>query len=109
MERRVIAARELRLVRAEGAATKLGGYAAVFGVESVDLGGFRERIAQGAFAESLASGGDIASLRNHDTTEVLGKVSSGTLRLSEDAVGLAFENDLPDTSYARDLAVSVER
>jgi phage head maturation protease len=40
---------------------------------------------------------------------VLGRTRSGTLRLSEDSAGLHYEVDTPDTSYARDLAVSMER
>jgi uncharacterized protein len=39
----------------------------------------------------------------------LGKVGAGTLRLWQDAKGLAFELNLPDTSIGRDLAVLVER
>jgi HK97 family phage prohead protease len=40
---------------------------------------------------------------------VLGRRSSGTLRLAEDRQGLSFEIDLPPTQAARDLLVSVER
>ena len=40
---------------------------------------------------------------------MLGRVSAGTLRLHETNRGIEYEIDLPDTSFARDLAVSVER
>jgi HK97 family phage prohead protease len=40
---------------------------------------------------------------------VLGRNKSGTLRLSEDNIGLHYQVDLPDTTYARDLAISMER
>lgn len=95
--------------RAEIAGTnKLGGYAAVFD-QSADLGWFGlERLAVGAFDEALTTS-DARALFNHDPHYVLGRQSAGTLRLSADTHGLAYEVDLPDTSYARDLRELVER
>ena len=52
---------------------------------------------------------DPLALLQHMPHLVLGRRSAGTLRLAEDARGLAFEIDLPDTTAARDLAVSVAR
>ena len=40
---------------------------------------------------------------------MLGRTKSGTLRLSEDAKGLKFEVDLPNTTLARDLSESLKR
>jgi len=40
---------------------------------------------------------------------VLGRTTSGTLRLSTDSVGLRYEVDLPDTSIGRDIAELVKR
>lgn len=88
---------------------KLTGYAAVYGALSQDLGGFVERIMPGAFSRSLAKPDAIRALYEHDQQRMLGRVGSGTLKLSEDAHGLAFELSLPDTSYARDLGILVER
>lgn len=105
-ERRVIgiAAGELR-VQAVDKVTKIAGHAAKFDVLSEDLGGFRERIAPGAFAKSIQSS-DIRALFNHDANIVLGRNTSGTLRLSEDSAGLAYEVDAPDTQLVRDMVLS---
>jgi len=86
----------------------LGGYIARFNSDSEDLGGFIERIMPGAFADSLASR-DVVALIGHDHTVVVGRLSAGTLRLQEDALGLRYEIDLPDTTAARDLKTLVQR
>ena len=93
----------------DGGPVTFRGYAAVFNSLSVDLGGFRERIAPGAFASTLTNGADVRLLINHDANLILGRSISGTLKLGEDEVGLWAEAELPDTSYARDLVVSMER
>ncbi|WP_340668854.1 HK97 family phage prohead protease [Bradyrhizobium ottawaense] len=87
---------------------KLTGYAAVFGQETRVLD-FSETIQRGAFSKSLASGADILALANHDPKQVLARTKSGTLRLSEDNHGLAFEIDVPDTSTGRDLLALAAR
>lgn len=88
---------------------KVGGHAAVFNSESTDLGGFVEIIRPGAFAESLRRGRNIRALYHHNDLSLLGTTQAGTLRLREDDTGLAFEVDLPDTSYGNDVGVLVER
>lgn len=87
---------------------KLVGHAAVFD-SPTDLGEFVEVIRAGAFTRSLTAPAGIMALFDHERRSVLGKVGSGTLRLWQDAKGLAFELNLPDTSVGRDLAVLVER
>lgn len=95
---------EMRVMAADGAPTKIGGHAAKFDSLSEDLGGFRERIAPGAFSKTIQSG-DIRALWNHDANIVLGRNKAGTLRLSEDSAGLAFEVDMPDTQLVRDMVM----
>lgn len=98
---------EVRAAAAEGGAKRIGGYAAMFNSET-DIGGyFREKIAPGAFTKAIA--GDVRGLFNHDASLLLGRTKAGTMRLSEDDKGLAYEIDLPDTQAARDVAASLDR
>ena len=94
--------------RAEGDGMTFRGYAAKFNVESEPLP-FREIILPGAFTRTLKSRNEIKAFVNHDTNMVIGSTRSGTLRLTQDERGLLAEIDLPDTTYGRDLAVSVAR
>jgi hypothetical protein len=48
-------------------------------------------------------------LLNHDTSRVLGTTRAKTLRLAEDSKGLHVEADLPETTYGRDLSISMQR
>lgn len=84
------------------------GYAALFNSEA-DIGGYwKETIAPGAFSKSLAER-DVLAVHSHDTGRVVGRLKAGTLSLREDSKGLAFENQLPDTTDGRDLIVQIDR
>jgi len=87
---------------------KIRGYAAVFNKLSDVLGGFREKIAPGAFRKTLKEA-DVRALFNHDPNVVLGRTSTGTLSLKEDDKGLFMEIEPPDTAPARDLLTLIER
>jgi len=94
-------------MRAAEAGKKIGGYAALFN-SPADIGGFMiETIAPGAFTKALA--GDVRALVDHDSGRVIGRTTAGSLRLSEDATGLAIEIDLPDTTDGRDIGALIER
>jgi uncharacterized protein len=101
---------ELRVVAKDnkGSSPKIMGHAAVFEKLSEDLGGFKEKVAKGAFSKTLKEA-DIRALWNHDSNYVLGRNKSGTLRLSEDKEGLGVEIDPPATTWAADLQTSMER
>jgi uncharacterized protein len=111
VERRTFRQVEFR-VSAEGEPPKINGYGAVFDSQSEDLGYFselREEIDPHAFDSVLATNPDVRGLFNHDANFVLGRTTAGTMRLSVDARGLAYEIDPPDTQFARDLMVSMRR
>lgn len=78
---------------------KIRGYAAVFynaenpGTQYQLWQDSFERIRPGAFSRAIAEAHDVRGLFNHDDEWVLGRVSSGTLRLSVDEVGLRYEID----------------
>jgi HK97 family phage prohead protease len=89
------------------------GYAAKFGVNSLELEGqFTERLDPGAFGIVAERRGrkrplETRALWNHDPNYPLARYP-GTLRMNVDEVGLRYEFPVPDTSYGRDLAANIE-
>jgi hypothetical protein len=74
----------------------IGGYAAVFMKVSKNMGGWVERVAPTTFNKSRGDGWpNVFARYNHDNNILLGTSDSGTLRLSVDEVGLAYEVDTP--------------
>lgn len=108
IERRAFAIDEMRIETREDGTPRILGHAAVFNQLSEDLGGFREQIAPGAFAEAI-QGDDIRALWNHNPDHILGRNLAKTLALAEDSRGLAIEIIPPDTQLARDLMTSMKR
>jgi uncharacterized protein len=107
IERRRMPMEAAELHASDGDQPKLAGYAAKYGILT-DLGWFREKIKAGAFDEALKTS-DARCLKNHDVNLLLGRESSGTLRLASNTVGLHFEVDLPDTTTGRDTREEVLR
>lgn len=111
-EKRTLEA-EWRVEKKDGKPIKLIGYAAVFDVLSLPMRGlmkgFREKVKPGAFTKSLAAGDDVRALVDHNPSSLLGRRSSGTLKVSEDKKGLQAEIDLPDTTLAADTVTLIER
>lgn len=89
---------------------KLVGYCAVWDSPAVITEGkrtFTEIVRRGAFRKAIETKGDVIATFNHDVNRLLGRVSSGTLRLHEDDHGLRFEVDLPQ--HADDIKELVQR
>jgi len=113
VEQRFMAAGELRIEERsdgdDGKAPVIVGYAAVFDKLSEDLGGFRERIAPKAFAESLKAGDDVRALIDHDPGRILGRTKAKTLSMAEDDHGLRVKIEPGDTTAGRDVLESIKR
>lgn len=96
-------------LRAELDGNTLHGHAAVFNQVAEVPGGY-EQLAPGSFDDFLSrDDADVVALVEHDMGQLLGRQSSGTLRLRTDDAGLSFEVDLPDTSYANNLRALIQR
>lgn len=92
-------------IREEGDGMTFVGYAAKFDQPSENLGGFVEYVERGAFSRSLKSRNDVMLLWNHDAGQPLASTRSGTMKLTEDEVGLRVEARLPQTTLGKDLAI----
>ena len=100
-------------IRGDGDSKKIRGYAAVF-YRSGDAGteyelwtNAVERIMPGAFDDVLDD--DVVALFNHDFSSLLGRSKAGTLELSVDNVGLAYEISSSDTRSYQDVLKYLER
>lgn len=117
-ERRFLKDCELRVAEPGGDSKSPGtltGYAAVFDSLSeklvTELGyPFYERVAAGAFAESLKRGDDVRAFIEHEGgLSTLGRTTAGTLALKEDSHGLQATIVLPNTQAGRDLTDLITR
>jgi uncharacterized protein len=108
VETRRVTVQEFELRAGEAGSMSFRGYAAVYNSPSEPLP-FTETIAPGAFDKTLRSRNNVKMYLNHDSTLVLASTRAKTMKLTSDSKGLLVESDLPDTSYARDLAVLMER
>ena len=99
---------ELRVKRGEEK-TIFSGTPIVYNRDSADMG-FIERISPWAAKEAINSS-DIRLLYGHNSDSLLplARTSSGTLRAVETENGIEIEADAPDTQFAKDLAVAIER
>lgn len=92
-----------------GSIGMLAGYAAVYERLSQNLGGFVEKVAHGAFAQTLADNNPVLARYNHDDNQLLGTTEGQTLRVASDDTGLPYEVDLPDTPAGRTVSVLAKR
>tara|TARA_R100001443_G_scaffold106648_1_gene116164 strand:+ start:3495 stop:5084 length:1590 start_codon:yes stop_codon:yes gene_type:complete len=108
MEKRIFNV-ETRVDTTEDGKDVVVGYASVYDSRSNNLGGFYEYIERGAFTDELIANSDVRALINHDPNLILARNKSGTLKLSADERGLKYEFEMPETSYGKDLAISMKR
>jgi HK97 family phage prohead protease len=94
----------------DGKPDTLAGYAAVFDTLSQDMGGWYERIGKNAFKNALDEDEhDVVALWAHDPTKPLASRRGGSLDLTEDETGLAFEMRMPAmTSWAKDAKEAID-
>ena len=105
--------REVRTEKTQGG-TRIAGTAAVFydGTRSTEFDlreGVRERILPGAFDNALARPDDVRALKNHDSSQILGRTKAGTLELSIDERGLHYSTTPSDTLLYRDTLTEIAR
>lgn len=93
---------------AEGGRRRIAGYAAAFGRESRNLGGFKEVVDPVAFNQSRGDGWpEVICRYNHDDNMLLGTSAAGTLQLRTDRYGLEYEVEPPQSRS--DILELVER
>jgi HK97 family phage prohead protease len=83
----------------------LSGYAVLYNVEA-RIGDMTESFAPGSMTKTLANrqpGRDIVALVDHDLSSLLGRVSSGTLKLTEDQRGVRFDIDIPRSALGDEI------
>ena len=99
---------ETRIDSTEDGKEIVVGHASMYNTRS-EFMGFYETIEEGAFTDDLIKSSDVRALINHDQNLILARNTSGTLKLEADAQGLRYEFEMPETSYGKDLAVSMKR
>src|ERR1700723_2169943 len=81
------------------------GYPILFNALSENFGGFRDLI----LPDPIQFADDLKADFNHNPDYILGRMRAGTLKVSTDARGVFMDTNPPDTTWARDLKVSIER
>lgn len=84
------------------------GYTSVWDSLSLDLGGFRERVQRGAWADSLQNDEQMVYF-GHDCNNILGSTEANTATMKEDSKGLLVSCELPNTQLGNDVATLLER
>lgn len=99
---------EVRSAPGGGLSRTIGGYAAVYGVRSQPLGGYREIVENRFFAKSQGDNWPgVVARYEHQPSMLLGTTAAGTLRVTSDSYGLQYDVDLPE--HRSDTLESVMR
>jgi HK97 family phage prohead protease len=95
-------------LRSGGGSRRIGGYAAVFGHTSNDLGGFREIVEPSAF--NMSRGTNYANVVCRvDHSDIIGSTRGGTLELTIDRTGLDYSCSVAETRSGDDVIALVSR
>lgn len=86
---------------------RIRGTAIVFNSRSVDLGGFTEVIKPEAIDRTIREALDVHAFWNHDSGEVLGRTTAGTLQIRKERRGVSVVIDPP--SWADKILESIRR
>ncbi|MGA7524640.1 MAG: HK97 family phage prohead protease [Acidobacteriaceae bacterium] len=110
-ETRVSAApQRFEIRKAADGSRSISGTAVVFNSKSEDLGGgLYEVIKPGAFDQSLKDNPNVLILAQHDMSQPIATVSSGTAKVWADRKGIQYTAKLPNVSWANDLAVLIQQ
>lgn len=110
MKREVrFAGADLRAAKSNGAMV-ITGRPAVYNSLSQQLPptGFKEVLLPGCFDESLTDP-EIYCAWNHDDSQILGRVSAGTLEVDSDRTGLTMRCTLPNSPLGQNVYESIRR
>jgi Escherichia/Staphylococcus phage prohead protease len=97
----------LRASKSNGAMV-ITGRPAVYNSLSQDLGGFKEVLLPGCFDDSL-SDQELYAAWNHDDSQIIGRVSAGTLEVDSDRIGLTMRCTLPNSPLGQNVYESIRR
>lgn len=97
--------RNFQEIKANEDSRTISGYAVVFDSWSRDLGGFTEIIRPTAITQELLNESDVIANIHHDDSLMVAryKEGEGTLKLTLDEKGLAFEFEAPQTERGNQL------
>src|SRR5437899_3093279 len=109
MERRTIKASLRANKFASDGKMRIDGYAATYNTPTNIRNLFHEQMLPGSFKKAVARGDDAFLLFNHNLEAILGRTSSGTLKLNDDQKGLFFSGILPDTNLGNDIYELISR
>ena len=98
---------DLRAAKSNGAMV-ITGRPAVYNSLSQDLGGFKEVLLPGCFDDSL-SDQELYAAWNHDDSQIIGRVSAGTLEVDSDRIGLTMRCTLPNSPLGQNVYESIRR
>ena len=98
-------------LRGEGESRHIEGYGSVFNERSLDLGGFVEMIAQGAF-DGVIERSDVKAYLDHNPQRGIlarSRNGEGSLHLEVDERGLKYSFDAPNTQLGDEVVEGLKR